>query len=206
MFTFTLQQKTIRMSAKKTLVFATQNANKAREIQGLLPSNYEIKTLADIGCTEDIPEEQPTLEGNALQKAKYVFEKYKTDCFADDTGLEVEALSGEPGVYSARYAGLEKNSEANMDLLLEKLIQKANRKAQFRTVIALILDGKEYTFEGRVTGVIATERQGNEGFGYDPVFIPEKEKRTFAEMSVAEKNKMSHRSRAIGKLTAFLEK
>jgi len=204
MFTFTLQQKMNRMSAKKTLVFATQNANKAKEIQGLLPSNYEVKTLADIGCTEDIPEEQPTLEGNALQKAKYVYEKYKVDCFADDTGLEVESLNGEPGVYSARYAGPEKNSEANMDLLLEKLNQKTNRNAQFRTVIALILDGKMYTFEGSVSGVIATKRQGNEGFGYDPIFIPNEGDRSFAQMPLEEKNKISHRGRAIRKLSEFL--
>lgn len=188
----------------KTLVFATQNKNKAKEIEGLLPGKIIVKTLADIGCKEDIPEEQPTLEGNALQKARYVYEKYGVDCFADDTGLEVEVLNGEPGVYSARYAGPEKDSEANMDLLLEKLSGKENRKAQFRTAIALILDGKEYTFEGKVVGAIANQRSGDEGFGYDPIFVPEGETRSFAQMPLSEKNKISHRGRAIKKLSEFL--
>ena len=194
------------MIDKKTLVFATQNQNKAKEIQGLLPDNIEVKTLADIKFFEDIPEEQTTLEGNALQKAEYVKAHYNVDCFADDTGLEVMSLDGEPGVYSARYARPEKDSEANMDLLLKRLDKKQNRSAQFRTVIALVLNGKTHTFEGCVSGKIATERQGNQGFGYDPIFIPEKESRSFAEMSIEEKNKMSHRGRAIAKLATFLSK
>ncbi len=194
------------MTNKKTLVFATQNPNKAKEIQGLLPDIISVKTLADIGCIDDIPEDQPTLEGNALQKARYVKEHFNVDCFADDTGLEVNALNGAPGVYSARFAGPDKNSNDNMDLLLEKLETTKNRSAQFRTVIALILDGKEHTFEGSVSGHIANERQGVEGFGYDPIFIPENETRSFAQMSIEEKNEMSHRSRAIAKLRKFLSK
>lgn len=194
------------MIQRKTLVFATQNQNKAMEIQGLLPDNIQVKTLAEIGCFEDIPEEQPTLEGNAKQKAEYVKKHYNVDCFADDTGLEVEALNGEPGVYSARYAGPEKDSEANMDLLLKNLKDTGNRSAQFRTVIALFLDGKEHTFEGSVLGRITKNRQGDKGFGYDPIFIPENESRSFAEMTIEEKNKMSHRSRAIAELATFLSK
>ncbi len=194
------------MTKKKTLVFATQNSNKAIEIQGLLPDFISVKTLADIGCTDDIPEEQQTLEGNALQKARYVKEHFDVDCFADDTGLEVEALNGAPGVYSARFAGPAKSSEENMNLLLKKLENTENRSAQFRTVIALILEGKEYTFEGSVSGHIANEIHGSEGFGYDPIFIPENETRSFAQMSIEEKNEMSHRSRAIAKLNKFLSK
>lgn len=192
------------MANKRTLVFATQNPNKAAEIQGLLPDGIRVKTLAEIGCNDDIPEEQPTLEGNALQKARFVKENYDVDCFADDTGLEVEALNGEPGVYSARYAGPEKDSEANMDLLLTKLKDQENRKAQFRTVIALITDGREYTFEGKVKGRIAAKRMGSEGFGYDPIFIPDEDDRSFAQMPLEEKNKISHRGRAIRKLSEFL--
>jgi XTP/dITP diphosphohydrolase len=194
------------MTEKKTLVFATQNSNKAKEVQGLLPDNIEVKTLADIGCSDDIPEEQPTLEGNALQKARYVKEHFNVDCFADDTGLEVKAIDGAPGVYSARFAGPSKDSNDNIDLLLKKLENKQNRSAQFRTVIALILEGKEYTFEGSVSGNIAKERHGEKGFGYDPIFIPENESSSFAQMSMEEKNKMSHRSRAIAKLASFLSK
>lgn len=189
----------------KELIFATHNDNKASEIQGLLPTHFKVKTLKEIGCFEDIPEEEPTLEGNALQKARYVFEKYGKDCFADDTGLEIEALNGEPGVYSARYAGSEKESEKNMDLVLKNLKNKGNRKAQFRTVIALILNRKEYLFEGIVTGEIRTERTGEKGFGYDPIFEPENCGKTFAQMNIEEKNKMSHRSRAIKKLSDFLQ-
>lgn len=190
----------------RALVFATQNKNKAYEIQGLLPSTAVVKTLQDIGCDDDIPENQPDLAGNALQKARYVYEKYNVDCFADDTGLEIEALNGEPGVYSARYAGAEKSSDKNMDLVLEKLKDQSNRKAQFRTAIALILDGKEYLFEGTVKGEIRHERSGEKGFGYDPIFEPENYGKTFAEMSLEEKNDRSHRGRAIEKLGAFLEK
>lgn|SRR5690554_6087157 len=194
------------MQTKNTeLVFATQNQNKAKEIQGLLPSNFTVKTLKDIACTDDIPEEQPDLAGNALQKARYVYDKYNVDCFADDTGLEIDALDGEPGVFSARYAGSEKDSEKNMDLVLEKLKKFTDRKAQFRTVIALIFEGREYLFEGIVVGEIREERSGKEGFGYDPIFEPENYGKTFAEMTLEEKNKRSHRGRAIEKLSDFLK-
>ena len=186
-----------------TLVFATQNENKAKEIQSLLPDHIIVKTLKDIGCDEDIPENQPDLEGNALDKAKFVVGHFNMSCFADDTGLEIEALNGEPGVYSARYAGPEKDSEKNMDLVLEKLKNETNRKAQFRTVIALILDGQTHFFEGIVKGEIRKERAGGDGFGYDPIFEPEGCGKTFAEMSMEEKNSMSHRGRALEKMVAF---
>jgi XTP/dITP diphosphohydrolase len=186
-----------------TLVFATQNDNKAKEIQSLLPQNIVVKTLKDIGCDEDIPENQPDLKGNALDKAKYVVDHFNSNCFADDTGLEIEALNGEPGVYSARYAGPEKDSQKNMDLVLEKLKDQSNRTAQFRTVIALVLDGETHFFEGIVKGEIREERAGGDGFGYDPIFEPENCGRTFAEMSMEEKNTMSHRGRAIEKMVAF---
>lgn len=194
------------ISQKVELIFATQNKNKAYEIQGLLPSNIIVKTLQDIGCDDDIPEDQPDLAGNALQKARYVFEKFNVNCFADDTGLEIEALNNEPGVYSARYAGPERDSESNMDLVLNKLEDKINRKAQFRTAIALIIDGKEFLFEGKVVGEIRHERTGEKGFGYDPIFEPENYGKTFAEMDLDEKNKRSHRSRAIEALGEFLKK
>ena len=191
------------------IVFATGNRNKLREVQDLIGSRAELSTPADHGITEDIPENQPTLEGNALQKARYIYEKTGLNCFADDTGLEVEALNGEPGVYSARYAAVngagEGHSSAdNMALLLERLKGKSNRRARFRTVIALILDGREYTFEGIVTGEITTERSGAEGFGYDPVFRPEGYAETFAEMPLELKNRISHRGRATAKLIEFL--
>lgn len=189
----------------RELVFATHNEHKAAEIEGLLPPNFRVKTLKEIGCLEDIPEEQPTLEGNALQKARFVFEEYRVDCFADDTGLEVEALNGAPGVFSARYAGPERESEKNIDLVLKELTGEKNRKARFRTVMALILDGKEYLFEGIVEGEIRTCRAGVNGFGYDSVFEPEKCGKTFAEMNLEEKNMKSHRSRAIEKMTNFLQ-
>lgn len=187
------------------LVFATQNRNKAEEIQGLLPSNITVKTLQDIGCDDDIPEDQPDLAGNAMQKARYVYEKFNVDCFADDTGLEIESLNNEPGVFSARYAGPEKDSEKNMDLVLDKLKDNSNRKAQFRTAIALILDGKEYLFEGKVIGLIRHERAGGQGFGYDPIFEPENYGKTFAQMTMEEKNERSHRGRAIEALGEFLK-
>jgi len=193
------------ISRNMELIFATQNKNKAYEIQGLLPANIAVKSLQDINCTDDIPEDQPDLAGNALQKARYVYEKFNVNCFADDTGLEIEALNGEPGVYSARYAGPGRDSEKNMDLVLEKLSGQSNRRAQFRTAIALILDGKEYVFEGKVIGEIRNERSGEEGFGYDPIFEPENYGKTFAEMNLEEKNKRSHRSRAILALGKFLE-
>lgn len=187
------------------LIFATQNKNKAYEIQGLLPAHIAVKTLQDIGCNDDIPENQPDLAGNALQKARYIYDKYNVDCFADDTGLEINALNGEPGVYSARYAGSEKDSEKNMDLVLEKLNNFSDRKAQFRTVIALILEGREYVFEGKVVGDIRNKKSGGNGFGYDPIFEPENYGKTFAEMTLDEKNERSHRGRAIEKLAAFLK-
>ena len=191
------------------IVFATGNRNKLKEIQALIGSRAELSTPADHGITEDIPEDRPTLEGNALQKARYIYEKTGLNCFADDTGLEVEALDGEPGVYSARYAAVngagERHSSAdNMALLLERLRGAANRRARFRTVIALILEGREYLFEGIVNGEITEERSGAEGFGYDPVFRPDGYAETFAEMPLELKNSISHRGRATAKLIEFL--
>jgi XTP/dITP diphosphohydrolase len=187
------------------IVFATSNAHKAAEIQRLLPSSINVKTLKDIGCEEDIPETADTVEGNALQKANYVMDHYQTNCFADDTALEVDALNGEPGVYSARYAGPQRSAEDNMQLLLSKLEGKENRSARFRTVIALILEGKEYSFEGIVEGKISLEKSGSEGFGYDPIFIPNDYSVSFSEMSMEEKNSISHRGRAVRKLVEFLK-
>ncbi|MBD3636832.1 MAG: non-canonical purine NTP diphosphatase [Crocinitomicaceae bacterium] len=186
------------------LIFATQNQHKAKEIQQMMPVGIEIKTLRDIGCHEDIPETADTLEGNAAMKAQYVVDHYKVNCFADDTGLEIDSLNGEPGVYSARYAGEEKNAENNMDLVLKKLNGVQNRKARFRTVISLMLDGEEHQFEGIVNGTIRQERSGTEGFGYDPIFQPDGYTQTFSEMSMEEKNKISHRGRAIQKLVKYL--
>lgn len=191
------------------IIFATGNRNKLREIQALIGSRAELSTPADHGITEDIPENQPTLEGNALQKARYIYEKTGLNCFADDTGLEVEALGGEPGVYSARYAAVNgagegHSSEANMALLLKRLQGAENRRARFRTVIALILDGEEHLFEGVVEGEITRERSGAEGFGYDPVFRPTGYEQTFAEMPLELKNSISHRGRATAKLIDFL--
>ena len=187
------------------IVFATNNPNKLKEIQALIPNGIEIVSLKEIGCTEDIPETGDTLEANAFQKAHYIKEYYGYDCFADDTGLEVEALNGAPGVYSARYAGAERSAEANMDKILKELQGKENRKAQFRTAIALILKGEEHLFEGKVEGYISKDKQGDEGFGYDPIFIPENEKRSFAQMSMEEKGAISHRGRAVKKLVAYLK-
>ena len=186
------------------IVFATNNPNKLKEIQTLMPKGIEIVSLKEVGCTEDIPETGTTLEANAFQKAHYLKEKYGYDCFADDTGLEVEALKGAPGVYSARYAGPERNSEANMAKILDELKRKENRKAQFRTAIALILNGEEQLFEGKVEGHISEEKKGEEGFGYDPIFLPENDKRSFAQMTMAEKGAISHRGRAVKKLVDFL--
>lgn len=186
------------------LVFATQNENKVAEIQKLMPKNIEVLSLKDINCYDDIPENEPTLEGNALIKARHIANKYKVNCFSDDTGLEIEALNGEPGVKSARYAGEEKDSNQNMDLVLQKIKGNPNRTAQFRTAIALIIDGKETVFEGIVTGKIRTEKTGEQGFGYDPLFEPENTGKTFAEMSTSKKNAMSHRGRAIKKMVDFL--
>jgi len=187
------------------LVFATNNLHKLDEVKHKLNGLFSIQTLQEIGCLEDIPETADTLEGNALQKARYLYEKYGCNCFADDTGLEVEALDNAPGVYSARYAGEAKNADANMNKLLAELSGKTNRKARFRTVIALILDGKEYLFEGFVDGQILEEKQGSEGFGYDPVFLPAGYEKSFAQLSMAEKNAISHRGRAVEKLLAFLK-
>jgi XTP/dITP diphosphohydrolase len=186
------------------LIFATQNENKVAEIQKLMPKHIEVLSLKDIHCADDIPEEEPTLEGNALVKARFIAEKYNVNCFSDDTGLEIDALDGAPGVISARYAGEEKNSEKNMDLVLKNLANQTNRKAQFRTAIALIANGKEHVFEGIVKGEIRTEKTGSQGFGYDPIFEPENCGKTFAEMSTTEKNKMSHRGRALEKMVQFL--
>lgn len=189
----------------RTLVFATQNAHKVAEVQAFLGDRYQFLGLTEIGCTEELAETQPTLEGNALQKARYVYENYHQDCFSEDTGLEVTALNGEPGVYTARYAGPQRRAEDNMALLLQNLADKSDRSARFRTVIALIMDGREYLFEGIVEGTIAEEARGTAGFGYDPVFIPQGFERTFAEMTGAEKNDISHRARAIKKLYDFLK-
>lgn len=188
------------------LVFATNNLNKIKEIKALIPDHIELLSLNDIGCKEDIPETSATIEGNALQKAQYVKEKYGYDCFADDTGLEVKALDGAPGVYSARYAGDQKNNEENIDKLLQELSDKSDRTARFKTVIALILDGEEHSFEGICEGEILKKRIGEEGFGYDPVFQPIGYSKTFAEMSLKEKSEISHRGRATRKLIEFLSK
>ncbi|WP_303310369.1 non-canonical purine NTP diphosphatase [Hymenobacter sp. BT730] len=188
------------------LCFASNNAHKLDEIRPLLPAGIELLSLADIGCEEELPETQETLEGNARQKAEHVWEHYGVACFADDTGLEVEALNGAPGVYSARYAGPQRNPADNVALLLQELQGQTNRRAQFRTVVALVLpDGRRPIFEGAVEGQITEELHGEGGFGYDPVFRPEQHTRTFAEMPLAEKNTMSHRARAVEKLVTFLQ-
>ena len=189
----------------KELVFATNNKHKVEEVQQKLDGEFKIITLSELGCTEDIPEPGDTLEENALIKARYVHNKFKCNCFADDTGLEVEALNGAPGVHTARYAGDEKNNEANMALLLKNLDGQSNRNARFRTVIALIIDNKEYLLEGVVNGSIATEKSGAEGFGYDPIFVPENMGKTFAELPMSVKNNISHRGRAVEKLTQKLK-
>lgn len=194
----------ITKQTKMELIFSTQNQNKAKEIQKLVPQGVVIKTLQDINCNDDIPETQNTLQGNALQKARYVNEKFGVNCFADDTGLEIESLNMEPGVYSARYAGPERSDDKNMDKVLSGLAASNNRKARFRTAVALIIDGEEHLFEGIVEGEIRTEKSGDQGFGYDPIFEPENAGKTFAEMSMEEKNSMSHRARAFAKMIDFL--
>lgn len=188
----------------KKLVFATGNPHKVKEVNQLLGNEFEVRSLLDIGCTEDVPETQLTIQGNALQKAQYVHEKYGVDCFSEDTGLEVTALGGEPGVFSARYAGEARDAGENMALLLQKLGTRPDRQARFRTVIALILDGETHTFEGIVNGNIRQARSGTGGFGYDPIFEPEGFSQTFAELEAAAKNEISHRGRAVRKLIAFL--
>ncbi|MDR2534002.1 MAG: non-canonical purine NTP diphosphatase [Tannerellaceae bacterium] len=187
------------------IVFATHNAHKIAEAAAILGSRISILSLADIGCLDEIPETASTLEGNALLKARYVYDSYKLACFADDTGLEVEALNNAPGVYSARYAGEPCNPQANIDKLLAELKGVENRRAKFRTAVALITQSGEYLFEGEIKGRIIEERRGGAGFGYDPVFIPNGSEKTFAELSAEEKNLISHRGKAIGRLASFLK-
>ncbi|MBO4397532.1 MAG: non-canonical purine NTP diphosphatase [Bacteroidaceae bacterium] len=193
---------------KATLVFATNNAHKLEEVRAIIGDRFEIKSLDDIGCHDDIPETADTLQGNALQKARYIKDKFGYDCFADDTGLICSALNGEPGVRSARYANdnnHEHDSEANMKLLLKNLSDKNDRSAYFMTVIALIYQGQTYTFNGVVNGVISHEKHGDGGFGYDPIFVPEGYDKTFAELGNEIKNTISHRARAVAKLDEFLK-
>lgn len=189
------------MKLPKEIVFATNNAHKLQEVRDIVGSDCRVLSLAEIGCHDDIPETADTIEGNALLKARWVKERYGYDCFADDTGLEVDALGGAPGVRSARYAaqegGADHDSQANMRLLLRQMEGKTDRRARFRTVMALILDGREHLYEGKVEGTITEGPRGNDGFGYDPVFLPQGESRTFAEMSAGEKNSLSHRRRAL---------
>tara|TARA_B100000809_G_scaffold261800_1_gene311398 strand:+ start:459 stop:1040 length:582 start_codon:yes stop_codon:yes gene_type:complete len=187
------------------LIFATQNQNKVKELQQLMPGNIELLSLKEINCDDDIPETATDLQGNASQKSDYIVKKFNVDCFADDTGLEIESLNNEPGVLSARYAGSQKDSNDNMDLVLANLKNKLNRKARFRTVISLILDGKEHLFEGEAKGEIIEQKCGVDGFGYDPIFKPEGFDVTFAEMSLEDKNKISHRGKAVRQLIQFLE-
>lgn len=188
------------------LVFASNNKNKIKEIQALVSDTIQIISLEDIGCTEDIPETAETIEGNAILKANYVTEKYGYPCFADDTGLEVDALYGAPGVYSARYAGEQKDANDNMDKLLLELKDKSNRKANFKTVICLNLNGNQQLFTGIITGKIIDEKIGTNGFGYDPIFIAEGHQKTFAQLTLEEKAHISHRGIAVAQLIAFLSK
>lgn len=188
------------------LVFASNNKNKIQEIQALVPSDFHILSLDDIGCTEEIPETADTIEGNAILKANYVTHNYGYPCFADDTGLEVEALNGAPGVYSARYAGEQKSAEDNMNKLLHELHQVSNRKANFKTIICLNINGSQHLFTGIINGEITTEKIGANGFGYDPIFIADGTNKTFAELSMQEKAGISHRGIAVAQLLAFLSK
>jgi XTP/dITP diphosphohydrolase len=187
------------------IIFATNNDHKLHEVADLLKEKYQVLSLKEIGCFDDIPETAETLQGNALLKARYVYERYGKNCFADDTGLEVEALNNAPGVYSARYAGEDKDAQANMRKLLNELQGITNRRARFRTVIALILNGQESLFEGEVKGTIIDFPRGINGFGYDPVFVPEGYDKTFAELDLSVKNGISHRANAVKKLTYFLQ-
>ena len=187
------------------IVFASNNKNKIHEIQSMLPESIQIVSLESIGCFEEIPETADTIEGNAILKANYITQKYGFDCFADDTGLEVEALNGEPGVYSARYAGEQRNADDNMNKLMGELLDKPNRNAQFKTVIALNLKGKQYLFTGIASGEITLEKKGTGGFGYDPIFKPTNYDETFAELSLAVKNEISHRGKATKALLDFLQ-
>ncbi len=193
------------------LVFATNNKHKIEEVQNLMKNNFRLLSLEDINCREELPETGNSLEKNAMQKAKYVHEKFGVDCFADDTGLEIEALNGKPGVYSARYAGEERSAEKNIHKVLNELKGIKNRKALFKTIISLIINNLEYLFEGKINGTISTELKGVNGFGYDPIFIPHPQplshgrgERSLAEMSLEEKNKISHRAIAVKKLAEFL--
>ncbi len=192
------------MESRKEIIFASGNSNKVAEIASKLGDKYVVRGLKDMGITEDIPETANTLEGNASIKSHYLYNKLGCDCFSDDTGLEVEVLGGEPGVRSARYAGEEGDAEKNMDKLLGALSGASNRRARFRTVISLILDGEEHLFEGIVEGLIVEEKRGDKGFGYDPIFVPNGYRESFAEMPLEEKNKISHRARAVEKLIKFL--
>jgi XTP/dITP diphosphohydrolase len=187
------------------ICFATNNSNKIKEVQKLVGEKYELLSLADIGCFEELPEEQATLEGNAAQKAMYVYQKYGINCFADDTGLEVDALNGAPGVFSARYAGPQRSNEDNIQLLLKNLSKEHVRSASFRTIIYAIIDGNESSFEGRVLGEILSEYKGDEGFGYDPIFKPVGFELSFAQMTLEEKNKISHRAKAVNSFSNFLK-
>ena len=186
------------------ILFATSNLNKAAEVSSMLPEHFEILTLKDIDHTEDIPETSPTIKGNAMQKANFILENYKIECFADDTGLEINALDGEPGVVSARYAGKDRSDDANMALVLEKLNNESDRSAQFRTVIALNIKDMQLVFEGIVKGTILKVGRGENGFGYDPIFEPENCGKSFAEMTIEEKNSYSHRARAFAKMIEYL--
>lgn len=187
------------------LVFATNNAHKLEEIREMLGKKYEIISLKELGCHDNIPETQDTLEGNALQKARYIHKKYGVNCFADDTGLEIKALNNAPGVYSARYAGDAHDSETNMEKVLRQMKGISQREARFRTVITLILNNRIHSFEGIIEGEILSSKQGESGFGYDPIFRPKGHSLSFAEMSLADKNKISHRGQAIQKLVKFLQ-
>ncbi|WP_055436595.1 non-canonical purine NTP diphosphatase [Lacinutrix algicola] len=186
------------------LVFATNNLNKLKEVQSLIPDHIKLLSLKEIGCFEDVPETQNTIKGNAIQKAEYIKEHYGYDCFADDTGLEVEALNNEPGVFSARYAGPQRDANDNMDLLLNNLKEKPNRNAQFKTVVSLHLNGNLKTFTGICKGEITLDKKGNQGFGYDPIFMPNGYTETFAEIDLKLKNEIGHRGKAVAKLVEFL--
>ncbi|MCX6237566.1 MAG: non-canonical purine NTP diphosphatase [Bacteroidia bacterium] len=189
----------------KKLVFATNNDHKLRELRQILPSEFDLLNLNDIGCTDEIPETGTTLEVNAAQKSFYIWNKYGINCFADDTGLEIESLGNEPGVYSARYAGEERSAAANMMKVLEKMEGESNRNARFRCVISLVIDGEEKQFEGIVNGKILTKKHGEAGFGYDPIFMPDGYNLSFAEMPADDKNQISHRGRAVMKLVDYLK-
>lgn len=186
------------------IVFATNNAHKLQEVREILGSGFEVVSLKELGCFDDIPETADTLQGNSLLKAEYIHTKYGCNCFADDTGLEIEALNGAPGVYSARFAGEPSNSQANRTKVLNLMSEQTNRKAQFRTVVTLILDDVVYTFDGKVEGVITTTERGDSGFGYDPIFQPDGYNKTFAELPAETKNEISHRGRAMKKFAQFL--